>query len=295
VSDPKLHHYVPQFHLRRFADPRGKVWVWDKTRDRTFRAAPTNIAAEQQFYRLIDFEGLGHDPLTMEKQFSDLEGEVAKITDQWLEWLPAMAPAETVPIPEVNREIVSLHLALQYLRTSDTRDILAALARSDGVDEVSVEERRRLHLELLWDQPTVQRLTASFSQATWVFAVNSTDTPYQTSDNPIAFRTADRRRWVRMGAGARDAYATFPLSPTVMMSAFPQDPPFDALTRFADCRSPVPVSAEMVESDNTGQVFMATRFVVSPRDDFAAAKAFAPTIGTDNYKVPGDVGSELEP
>jgi hypothetical protein len=59
------------------------------------------------------------------------------------------------------------------------------------------------------------------------------------------------------------------------MSAFPQDSPFDALTPFADCRSPVPVSARMVESDNTGQVFMATRFVVSPRDNFGAARAFA--------------------
>ena len=158
-----------------------------------------------------------------------------------------------------------------------------------------MEERRRLHLELLWDQPTVQRLTASFFQATWVFTVNSTETPYQTSDNPIAFRTADHRRWVRMGVGARDVYATFPLSPTVMMSSFPQDSPFDALTRFADCRSPVPVSAGMVESDNTGQVFMATRFVVSRRDDFGAARAFAPTIGTDIHKIPGNVGSELEP
>lgn len=274
MSDPKVHHYVPQFHLRRFADPTGKVWVWDKSRNHAFRTGPTNIAAEKQFYRLTDFEEIDLDPLTMEKQFSDLEDEVAKVTHQWLEWLPAMAPTETVPIPELNREIVSLYLALQYLRTADTRDILAALALGRGVNDVSVEERRRLHLELLWDGPTVQRLCAWFFRATWVFAVNSTDSPYQTSDNPVAFRTADHR-WVRIGVGAPDTYATFPLSPTVMMSAFPQDSPFDALTPFADRRSPVAVSAGMVESDNTGQVFMATRFLVSPRDDFGAAQAWA--------------------
>jgi Protein of unknown function (DUF4238) len=92
MSAPKLHHYVPQFHLRRFADASGRLWVWDKASDRVFGTMPGGIAAETQFYRLTQYEAEGHDPLTMEKQLSVLEGEVAKITDQWLEWLPNMAP-----------------------------------------------------------------------------------------------------------------------------------------------------------------------------------------------------------
>jgi hypothetical protein len=85
MTGPKLHHYVPQFHLRRFADSKGRFWVWDKAADRVFPSAPGGIAAETQFYRLTQYEMLGHDPLTMEKQLSALEGEVAKITGQWLD------------------------------------------------------------------------------------------------------------------------------------------------------------------------------------------------------------------
>lgn len=73
------------------------------------------------------------------------------------------------------------------------------------------------------------------------------------------------------------------------MYAYPKDhPSFDVLAKFADCRSPVTVEAEMVESENSGQVFMASRFVVADRDDFAAARTFAQSIGTDTYADVGD-------
>jgi hypothetical protein len=39
----------------------------------------------------------------------------------------------------------------------------------------------------------------------------------------------------------------------------------------------------MVESENSGQVFMASRFVISPRNNFDRERAFAKTIGTDIY------------
>jgi hypothetical protein len=39
----------------------------------------------------------------------------------------------------------------------------------------------------------------------------------------------------------------------------------------------------MVESENTGQVFMATRFVFSNVNDFEKARDFADAIKTDRY------------
>ena len=99
MNAPKLHHYVPQFHLRRFADARGRLWVWDKTSDRMFDTMPGRITAETQFYQLTQYETEGQDPLATEKQLSVIEGEVAKITDQWLEWLPNMAPLDVVQVP----------------------------------------------------------------------------------------------------------------------------------------------------------------------------------------------------
>jgi pimeloyl-ACP methyl ester carboxylesterase len=105
MNGPKLHHYVPQFYLRRFVGPDGNLWIWDKTKDRAFASSPASVAAETQFYRLHDFEAVGHDPLTMEKQFSELEDEVALITEQWLGWFAAAAPGEKIEIPEQNRKL----------------------------------------------------------------------------------------------------------------------------------------------------------------------------------------------
>ena len=97
-----------------------------KKRDRAFRTSPKHVAAGSNFYRLWDFAELGRDPLTMEKQFADLEGEVSRITDQWLYWLGEAKRSERIEIPKVNREIVSLYIALQFCRTADARDIILA-------------------------------------------------------------------------------------------------------------------------------------------------------------------------
>jgi hypothetical protein len=47
--------------------------------------------------------------------------------------------------------------------------------------------------------------------------------------------------------------------------------------------SPVSLSDEMVESENSGQVFMAKRFVISSANDFEFAREFAKTVRTDTY------------
>ncbi len=151
MNAPKLHHYVPQFHLRRFADARGRLWVWDKTSDRMFDTMPGRIAAETQFYRLTQYETEGQDPLATEKQLSVIEGEVAKITDQWLEWLPNMAPLDVVPIPRLNRGIVAQFLAIQFLRTLDTREILSALVAHERGVPLTPKEERELHTEFMWN------------------------------------------------------------------------------------------------------------------------------------------------
>lgn len=44
----------------------------------------------------------------------------------------------------------------------------------------------------------------------------------------------------------------------------------------------------MVESENTAQVFMASRFVISNRPSFDRERDFSKTIGTDIYAPPGE-------
>lgn len=281
MSAPKLHHYVPQFHLRRFADELGRLWAWDKGSDRIFPTSSGGIAAQNQFYRLTQFEASGHDPVTMEKQLSEMEGEVSLITDQWLKWLADMRPLEKVPIPRINRWIIARYLAVQMLRTLDTRELMSAMAEMDRGAPVDARDARELHTALMWDPHIVERFAKRFRRSVWVFARNDSATPFVTSDNPVAFRSPDNRQWLRSLALVPGAYLVFAISPGVVLYCHPRVGPFRKLGKFADCLSPVVLDDGMVESENSGQVFMASRFVLSNRPDFAAERAFAPTIGTD--------------
>jgi hypothetical protein len=286
MNAPKLHHYVPQFHLRRFADAKGQLWAWDKEADRIFLTSPGGIAAETQFYRLTQYEPDGHDPLTLEKQLAEMEAEVAMITGQWLDWLPQMDPLDRVPMPRVNRWIVARFLAVQVLRTLDTRELLAAMVELDRGEAVDEREARELHTELMWDTRAVRSLAKRFMRSNWIFARNDTATPFVTSDNPVSFRSPDNRQWLRSLVLVPGAYLVFALSPRAVLYCHPRVEPFRVLAKFNNRVSPVVLDDAMVESENSGQVFMASRFLFSNRGTFDAERAFAPTIGTDIYAPP---------
>jgi hypothetical protein len=290
MTDPKLHHYVPQFYLRRFVDEEGRLWVWDRDRDRVFPSGPPSVAAETNFYFLDELAAHGHDPLAMERQLGDLEQDVAMITGQWIEWIRAGDLGNSVEVPPVNREIISLFIAVQYFRTEDARSVLTSFAETVGYVPESDEDRRALHAEMLWSENGVVRMVADrVERSTWVFGRNNTDVPFTTSDNPVAFRTGDNRMWLKtafMGAGT---YVVYPLAPDVVMYCYPDEEPWNkpGLKRFDCTVSPVTFTDELVESENMAHVFMASRFVFSNRPTFDMEREFAKTVGTDTYAPPG--------
>jgi hypothetical protein len=283
MNDPRRHHYVPQFHQRRFAAADGRLWIWDKIADRVFPSAPGSIAVETDFYRLHEFEKLGHDPFTMERQLADMEGQMSLISDQWLGWLRDLKPGDKIPIPKPNREIVSQFMAVQFLRTADRRDILCAMHDEEHPDKpLSTEERANLHTGLMWDLDSVQRIARHIEDAIWVFARNQTSTPFVTSDNPVAFRTKDNAMWLKVGFLTEGTYAVYPLSPEIVMFCHEREY-WKAVEHLDRCLSPFPLTDEMVESENSGLVFMASRFVISSINNFESLREFAKTIGTDTY------------
>jgi Protein of unknown function (DUF4238) len=288
VTDPRRHHYVPQFHQRRFVGSDHRLWVWDKSIDRVFQTTPGSIAVEADFYRLHDFEELGYDPLVMEKQLSEMEGQMSLITEQWLDWLRTIDPGQRIEIPPPNRDIVARFMAVQFLRTADTRDILNSLHSVDNPHKpLSKNQLTGMHTALMWDRATVDKIAGLIREAIWIFARNTTPTPFVTSDNPVAFRTKDDAMWLKARFVAEGTYAVYPLAPDIVMYCYERTywKKIDALN---GCLSPVSLSDKMVESENSGQVFMAGRFVISPINDFAFVREFANTIGTDTYARYGD-------
>jgi hypothetical protein len=281
MSGSQLHHYVPQFYLRRFLNPSGHLWAWDRDEDRAFQTTPKSVAAERSFYYLDLYAD--QDPLAMEKQFAQIEYDVARLTTQWLDWIRSGRPGEALPIPEPNRKLFSQFVGLQFMRTADFRDILAAFATQDGDSAVDAVERRALHTHALWDEDFVSEFTEYVESAIWLFGRNSTDVPFITSDNPVAFRLPDHSMWLKVGLFGSKTYAVYPLAPDIVLYCHPRVEPWRRIEHLDCCISPINFSEEMVESENSGQVFMASRFVISRNNDFEQARAFAKTIGTDQF------------
>ena len=51
-NEPKLHHFLPEAYLRRFADERGDLWVLDRRQGVVRRQSPEVTAAERELYTL---------------------------------------------------------------------------------------------------------------------------------------------------------------------------------------------------------------------------------------------------
>src|SRR5208282_3756441 len=101
MRSPKLHHYVPQFYLKRFTD-HGRFWAFDKVTNQSFPTNPKGIAAETHFYE-SPLLGKTNNALFIENSLADIEGDAATITGKWLTQLEQMKPLEKLEISETER------------------------------------------------------------------------------------------------------------------------------------------------------------------------------------------------
>jgi hypothetical protein len=69
-GNPRLQHYVPQFLLRRFAAPSGKVCAYDTKLKKMFWSDPRGIAAEGYFYSSAA-QNNSKETISLEKWFAN--------------------------------------------------------------------------------------------------------------------------------------------------------------------------------------------------------------------------------
>jgi hypothetical protein len=273
VIQPKLHHYVPQFYLRHFTDS-GRFWVFDKLKLTVFQTDPGNVAAETHFYRIPEFVGTERDPLILEKYFSEIEGAVATITDLWFERLAKVALGEKVLIGRDQRSRMSRYIALQHLRTAEQRKIAALVALKSGAYPLglSKDERVNFHAELLagygaelCNQGAVRAVADQLYNSIWMFGRNETSTPFFTSDNPVVIRTSNRKmNAAKFGILGKGIHVTLPLSPSIALFCYERSY-WQAVKRYSNHLSPVVFTKKLMKGENSGQMFVASRFVFSPK------------------------------
>lgn len=113
MSEPRRHHYVPQFYLKRFADTRGKI-VQVRREDGKLVATSTvgKTAASNDFYTVELDDGAKSQEI--EKFLSKLEADAAPIIEAMV--------SGNLPENEA-REHLAIFLALQMNRGHDVRDL----------------------------------------------------------------------------------------------------------------------------------------------------------------------------
>lgn len=277
MTSPKLHHYVPRFYLEQFTDSAGGgLWVWDKDVNRVFRVDPKGIAAQTHFYRLRYLEAEGHDSLALEKQLSSLEGSGAALQADFLDVIRKADLGDSFYTAPESREEFALFIAVQYFRTVGARELLFAFIAEFHPDQqpTNEDEENIYHSQVLWEGELVPNLKNRLNDGIWIFARNGTSTPFQTSDNPVLFKTSDNTQWTKLGAFSDETYAVYPISPDVILYIYPRIERWKSLERFDLGLSPVVLDEEMVQHENSGQIFNASRFVISSADDFAFCREF---------------------
>jgi hypothetical protein len=269
MSEPKLHHYVPRFHLSRFVNQDGQFWVFDKKENKIFSASPTGVAAEKYFYTLPEFNDTEVDPLFLEKKFALLESEASKITSCWLNQIEIN---NIIEIPTINREIMSDFIALQFFRTSDHRETLKLIIEKSRKENLTKDETRTLHAMILEKIFRNEGIISDFSEkiqnSYWIFGKNVTSIPFITSDTPVLMKTADNKIWWKEpGLFDLGNYVVFALTPNIILYCYEKSY-YKQLKIVDNHVSPVKFNQEMVNLENVGHSGLSRRFIFSPINDF---------------------------
>jgi hypothetical protein len=273
----KFQHYVPKFYLDGFADTNGMVWVFDKLKKTIFSSKPEGIAGENYFYDVPKLESSFQLVQPLEKAFGPHESEAAQVI-QYLDW--AIFEENFPTLHKNNREVLAMHLALQIVRTPKYRQSLLDFFNQSDDKEIEPlkkifnEDERMIHAFTFMDSDSINSLSEMISNQIWLFARNSTDIPFYSSDNPVLFKTKDNKEWTSPKLPTENGIQIiFPLSADCLLYVMEKEywsrvMPFDGKI------SPVTFTEYMVDHENSGQVAFSKRFVFSCRNDFTLAKAY---------------------
>jgi hypothetical protein len=273
MQRPKLHHYVPRNHLRRFTSPACKVYVYDKTTGKQFETAVENVAAEQGFHVLPTFED----------EMAKVDGKFKTIVDGLLENF------EQGIFRDTDRDAIAPFIQIQLVRTAETREMVNQLAidmayrvaERAGKPIKTPRERLTLrkdiadlqHLSVLFDRETGMQFARSLCEDyIWLAGFNNADTPLWTADHPVVTRSLaepsdDLRTKMLLSAGKR----LFALSPKYMLILLHRE--FAA--SLEDRQGAImPLTQKQVDEHNMLLLRQSTKHVYSPTDDFAMADGF---------------------
>jgi hypothetical protein len=181
-----------------------------------------------------------------------------------------------VKISDEDRDIMSLFLTLQLVRTAEARTQLIqfnqALNRifpDQGFDDSSY-----VHFRLLSDANFLNEMADGIASYIWIFANNLSGMGFYTSDHPVMVHSRTSKIW-KLGTAAleKDVFLVFPLSPEAIMYCF-EPTNLEISEQHDGSVSGIKFTPDRVKHENSGQVGMSRRFVFANSPDFEFAKEF---------------------
>lgn len=254
MRGPRLHHYVPRFYLKGFADPsilkrenKEAIWIYEKGKEPR-RSAPEKEARERDFYSWVAGDTRNLD---VEHWFGNLENQIAPIITSLSE-----APRE---VASSEKELLALFIGTMQQRTPAARwlaenrmdPLISKLMKETAADPVTfrsfVEENRPFPEEgeafdleeirqdilagrgdVIAENPEhkllsiieVGKMVAKvLLEMNWQTIYSEDQDHFLTSDDPVISFVVDasEKLQLRAGVGTPGVDVWFPLSHTICL------------------------------------------------------------------------------
>lgn len=226
MSAPKKQHYVPQFYLREFVEPKTPahyepyVWIFSKDGKNKERRAPHNTFHETDLYTL-EIEGQKH--YSIETSLAQLESRYAEIVRKKIK--------KHLPLADEEHGVLCAFVAAMMQRTLRIKENLESFL-DRGIEKVEAMEKihglaPKKSAELREAKKDTHKLaviqllpglTQMLFQMNLAFlSSDSTGARFITSDDPVTLFNPDLQ-WQRFydpGLAQGNVQVTMPVSPDI--------------------------------------------------------------------------------
>lgn len=212
MSNPKRHHYLPEFYLKKFAYGN-KFWVYDREKDEYRLQTPKNTAVQGYYYSYID--EAGNRNTEIEEILSYIEGETKPIIENvhnnkainrdeknilaiFVSLLKLRVPEFEKTYNEATEKTIKKIMKFYFLnedmakelikKTEEKRNIKLEVDPKDLIDIVQNEKYNlqfdRIHsLQALLQNS--QKFSSYFLEMDWMILKASKGFQFITSDDPF--------------------------------------------------------------------------------------------------------------
>ena len=233
MTKKKKHHYIPQFYLEGFIDPKNHpfVWIYEKGKDCVFKSKPENIAFEKHYHSYITTTG-EKDTETIEDILNKFETPVAPIFEKlrffhmpneeerktfscYLGISLTRVPNFRKNVDSVVAKLLKFFLEMNASNEQNFKKIVDSFEHDTG-EKIGYDIHVKPHVSLSMIFRGLE-LATIFNNMTWVFIKATDRFKLLTSDNPLYYDDPTHNHNVFFGVSLTDKNVEvgFPISSEV--------------------------------------------------------------------------------